>query len=48
MKDGSVELFACWQGELQIESPERVVVDIEFFDRKEFAFDDGKHYTVRV
>jgi len=48
LEDGSVELFACCQGDLQFECPERETIGIEFFDSREFAFDDGKHYTLRV
>lgn len=48
LKDGSVEMFACWEGEQEDEPDESLVVGPEFFDREEFGFEDGKHYKVTV
>lgn len=48
LKSGSVEMFACWEGEQEDEPDESLVVGLDFFSRKEFGFEDGRYYKVTV
>jgi len=46
LKDGSVEMFACWEGEQEQEPNQRLVVGLECFNGKEFGFEGIKHFKV--
>jgi hypothetical protein len=46
VKNGSVELFACWNGDQEIEPEEKLTVTPDYFGGKEFAFKEKQFLTV--
>ena len=46
IKKGSVEIFACWQGDEETESEERIVVKPDYFGGTEFAFGERQFIEV--
>jgi hypothetical protein len=46
LENGSIELFTCYEGEQGFEPEERLVVDLEFFNTKEFGFKGINHFKV--
>jgi hypothetical protein len=46
VKSGSVELFACWDGDQEAEPEEKLTVTPDFFGGETFAFGEKQFLTV--
>ncbi len=46
VKNGSVELFACWDGDQEAEPEEKLTVTPDYFGGEEFAFEEKQFLMV--
>lgn len=46
VKNGSVELFACWNGDQEAEPEEKITVTPDYFGGEKFAFKERQFLTV--
>lgn len=47
LNHGLVEMYACWESEFDSEPEEHLVIGLDFFNQKDFNFENGRHYTAR-